>query len=145
MDDSIIKTGDMLSIQLAPPTVVPQLQAPVSLTGTAKVLINSQPACLRSDVEPAPMALRVPMPYTSPPFVTPGTGMLTLQLTPANFTKRTNTGNGPLVLKGMVFQAKFTVQVPAMQPTPAGPVSDPMMEKMGTAQFITTNETIRAR
>jgi hypothetical protein len=31
-----------------------------------------------------------------------------------------------------------------MQPTPAGPIPDPVLVKPGTAQFITTNFIVKA-
>ena len=40
--------------------------------------------------------------------------------------------------------AQFQVVAPAMQPTPAGPIPDPVLLKPGTAQFITTNVSVRA-
>jgi hypothetical protein len=33
---------------------------------------------------------------------------------------------------------------PAMQPTPAGPVPDPVPKKPGMAKFITTNFLVKA-
>jgi len=85
----------------------------------------------------------VPLPYISPPFVTPGMGTLTLIITPANTALRTLSGK-PLLIKGTPFQAIFTVTMPAMQPTPAGPVPDPLVVKPGTAQFIPTTPTVMA-
>jgi hypothetical protein len=78
------------------------------------------------------------MPYTAPPFVTPGTGSLQIILLPTNLTIQTTNGGKPIIIKGATFQAIFNVQSPAMQPTPAGPVPDPLVVKPGTAQFITT-------
>jgi hypothetical protein len=31
-----------------------------------------------------------------------------------------------------------------MQPTPAGPVPDPLVQKPGTARFISTNQVVKA-
>jgi hypothetical protein len=42
------------------------------------------------------------------------------------------------------FVAMFNVTVPAVQPTPVGPVPDPLVVKPGTALFITTNLTVQA-
>jgi hypothetical protein len=90
-----------------------------------------------------PPVLRTPQPYISPPFVTPGMGLLTLILTPSNTTTRTVNGR-PLLLKGTPFQATFQVTIPAMQPTPVGPIPDPLVVKPGTAVFLTTNTTVVA-
>ncbi|WP_083754018.1 hypothetical protein [Actinosynnema sp. ALI-1.44] len=138
--DFIIKTGDMIKITIPPPVIVPAIQAPVPLRGSStNVQVNNQFVCLQGDE--LPQVLRGPLPYTAPPFVTPGTGTLTLTLAPSNLTIQSQ--NGPKVLiKGMTFTATFTVQAPAMQPTPGGPVPDPVAVKPGTAQFITTNTTV---
>jgi Contractile injection system spike tip protein len=139
MGDFIIKTGDMIQIQITPPAIVPLLMAPVPLIGTGfTMLIGGQPVCLQGDELP-PM-LRTPMPYTSPPFVTPGIGTLMIILAPNNLTLKTVQGK-PMLLKGTTFQASFMVSAPAMMPTPGGPVPDPMMTKPGICLFITTNVT----
>jgi hypothetical protein len=69
--------------------------------------------------------------------------MLTVTLLPTNMTQQT-TNDKQILIKGGQFSAMFTVEEPAMQPTPAGPVPDPVVEKPGTAEFITTNETVKA-
>ena len=140
--DFIIKMGDMIQITIAPPAVVATILAPVPLVGTStSVTIGGVPACLEGDELPPP--LRSPQPYIAPPFVTPGTGMLKLTLTPANKTVQTTNGRA-LLVKGTPFLAEFNVIAPAMQPTPAGPIPDPVVKKVGTAQFITTNLMITA-
>jgi hypothetical protein len=48
------------------------------------------------------------------------------------------------LIKGTPFVAEFTVMAPAMQPTPAGPVPDPVAKKPGMAEFITTNVLVKA-
>ena len=132
----------MIRVTLPPPTIVPQLMAPVPLVGTSqKVMIGGKPACLEGDELPA--ALKAPMQYTSPPFVTPGTGTLEITLLPTNKTVKTENGK-KILIKGATFTAKFKVQTPAQQPTPAGPVPDPVAVKPGTAQFITTNVRTKA-
>lgn len=133
----------MIQITIPAPTLVPQIQAPVPLTGSStNVTVVGTPACLQGDE--LPPVLRVPLVYTAPPFVTPGMGTLTITLMPNNLTMQTSNGGKPLLLKGGTFQAMFTVQTPAMQPTPGGPVPDPVAEKPGTAQFITTNQIVKA-
>jgi hypothetical protein len=142
MDDFVIKTGDMIQVTISPPALVPQLQAPIPLIGTStSLLVNSQPACLQGDE--LPLAVRGPLVYTAPPFGIPGTGTLTIVLLPTNMTLQTS-NQKPILLKGATFQAIFTVQVPATMPTPGGPAPDPLLVKPGTAQFITTNVTVKA-
>jgi hypothetical protein len=140
--DFIIKTNDMIQITITPPAIVPMLVAPVPLIGTGTtVMVSNVPICLQGDE--LPPSLKAPMPYTSPPFVTPGMGTLSIMLAPLNLSKKTQNGK-PIILKGATFQASFAVSSPAMQPTPAGPVPDPVMTKPGTCQFITTNINTQA-
>ena len=142
MGDFVIKDGDQIQITVPPPAVVPQLMAPVPLTGSStNVLIAGSPACLPGDE--LPPSIQGPLTYTSPPYVTPGTGTLQIILAPSNMTTVTPNGK-PMLLKGETFQAIFNVQSPAMMPTPAGPQPDPLMVKQATAQFITTNTTVTA-
>jgi hypothetical protein len=140
--DFIIKTGDMIRITIFPPAVVPPLAAPIPLVGTSTNLtVGNMPVCLEGDELP-PMLL-APLPYTSPPFVTPGTGTVSVTLTPMNKTLLTDNGK-PILIKGTPFTAEFTVMAPAMQPTPVGPVPDPVPKKPGMAEFVTTNVTVKA-
>ncbi len=141
-DDFIIVTGDMIQVTISPPAIVPQLMAPVPLVGTSqKVSIGGKLICLEGDE--LPPALKAPMPYTAPPYVTPGTGTLQLTLMPTNKTIQTENGK-KILIKGATFTAKFNVQTPAQMPTPTGPVPDPVSVKPGTAQFITTNMQVKA-
>jgi hypothetical protein len=64
-------------------------------------------------------------------------------LLPANLSKQTQNGKA-IILKGQTFNATFNVSAPAMQPTPTGPVPDPVMSKPLTVQFITTNVNTKA-
>lgn len=142
MGDVVIKTGDMIQITIPPPTIVPALAAPIPLMGSgATVLAARQPVCLLGDE--LPPALRVPLPYTAPPFVTPGMGTLSVMLTPANLTRQTMNGK-QILIKGGTFSVQFQVTAPAMQPTPGGPVPDPVLVKPGTAQLLPTTPTIKA-
>ena len=143
MADIVIRTGDMVQITIPEPAIVPQIEAPVPLTGSSTdVTVVGTPVCLQGDE--LPPELRGPLVYTAPPFTIPGTGTLTLTLLPPNLTRQTTNSGKPLLLKGGTFQAMFTVDSPATQPTPGGPVPDPVVEKPGTAQFISTNEIVKA-
>jgi hypothetical protein len=142
MDDYVIRTGDQLKVTMAAPVVVAALAEPVPLTGSGDtVLVGGEPACLRGDE--LPIVLRVPLAYSASPFTNPGTANLTVVLLPANMTRLTENGK-PLLLKGQKFTALLTVTTPATRSTPDGPVPDPLLAKPGTAEFITTNETVRA-
>lgn len=142
MADFVIRTGDMIKVTIPPPAVVPLLEPPVPLKGSsANVIAAGIPACLVGDE--LPPALQGPLPYTAPPFTNPGTGKLTLTLLPGNQTLQTKNGKA-ILIKGQQFIALFTVETPATQSTPDGPVPDPVSAKPGTAAFITTNETVKA-
>lgn len=142
MGDFVMRSNDMVKVTIDPPAIVPALEAPVPLQGSAgSVSIDGMSVCLVGDE--LPPTLREPLAYTAPPFTVPGMGTLTLTLTPSNMTVKTQKGK-PLLIKGGQFIAMFTVTEPAVQTTPAGPVTDPVVEKPGTAQFMTTNETVRA-
>jgi len=143
MGDVILRTADFIEVTIPEPAVVPILEAPVPLVGSStNVIVIGIPVCLQGDE--LPPVLRVPLVYTAPPFSTPGTGTLSVTLLPANLTQKTTNGGKPLLIKGGTFPAMFTVEEPAMQPTPAGPVPDPMVEKPGNARFISSNETVTA-
>jgi hypothetical protein len=142
VEDFILKTGDQIQITITPPAIVPMLMAPIPLIGSStSVMVGGMPACLLGDE--LPMAISGPLPYTAPPFVTPGMGTVSVTLTPTNQTVMTQNGKA-ILIKGQQFIAKFTVSAPAMQPTPGGPVPDPVATKPGTAQFITTNINTQA-
>jgi Contractile injection system spike tip protein len=143
MTGFVLRTGDLLEVTMPGPAVVPVLLAPLPLTGSStKVTVAGLPLCLQGDE--LPMALREPLPYTQPPFTVPGTGTLTLTLLPENLTQQTTSGGKPILLGGGAFPAVFTVETPATQPTPAGPVPDPELAKAGTARFVTTNTSVTA-
>ncbi|MBV9353952.1 MAG: hypothetical protein JO023_00350 [Chloroflexi bacterium] len=143
MTDFIIKTGDMIQITIPSPAIIPSILAPVPLVGTgAPNMTNSMPICVVGDE--LPPVLRAPVPYTAPPFVTPGMGTLNVIITPGNQTLRMRVGGKPALIKGSTFMAQFAVTIPAMQPTPGGPVPDPLVVKPGQAQFITTTANARA-
>ncbi len=139
--DFIIKTGDMIRITIFPPVIVPPLMSPIPLIGTStNVMVNMMPICLEGDE--LPPVLRVPLPYTAPPFVTPGMGMVSVTLTPMNKTLLTKNGKA-ILIKGTPFIAEFQVVAPAIMPAVV-PVPDPVAKKPGIAEFITTNVTVKA-
>ena len=140
--DYVIKTGDMIRITIFPPAVVPMLMAPAPLMGSsANMTVMKMPVCLEGDELP-PM-LKAPMPYTSPPFVTPGVGTVSVTLLPLNKTMLTKNQKA-ILIKGAPFPAEFSVSVQAMQQTPVGPVPDPLAKKPALAEFIPTNVTVKA-
>ena len=142
--DYIIRSIDMLRVTIFPPAIVPQLVAPLPLVGTStNMIVFHMPVCLEGDELP-PMVRGLPLTYQAPPFVTPGAGMLEVQLTPLNKTLQTKNGGKAILIKGGQFPARLMVVAPAMQPTPAGPIPDPVLTKPGIAEFITSNYFVKA-
>ncbi len=140
--DYIITTGDFIKITIDAPTTVFTLIAPVPLQGSsADMKVNQMPVCLEGDELPA--MLTSPQPYISPPYVIPGTGMVSLTLNSDNKTEDSSNG-GVILIKGTPFTAEFEVVSPAMQPTPGGPVPDSSSKKSGSAEFITANARVQA-
>jgi hypothetical protein len=144
--DNVIITGNFLQITMNPPETYPTLTAPIPLIGSStdtKIMV--MPICLEGDETP-PLLL-APQPYISPTYyTTPGMGMVTVKIQDANKTTKTKNGGKAILLKGQTFQVDFDVTVPAIYVNEATgvPVSDTVMKKSGTAQFITTNMTVKA-
>jgi hypothetical protein len=141
VSDYILVTGDM--VMFNPPfgaaTVVP---VPGTLSGTGRDNIGHKPVCVDGDEK---MVMVPGVAYVSPPFVTPGVGILSIDsLGGDQKATKTNSGGKPVLLKGSTFQAKFQVTVPAMQPTPTGPVPDATPSYSGgTGMFVTTNLQVK--
>jgi hypothetical protein len=140
--DYIICNNDMIQITPTPPMICPSLSAPIPLVASGLSTVNDMAVCLEGDE--LPPALKSPVPYMSGAFVTPGTVSVSITLQPTNKTQVAQDSGKPMLLKGQTFQVSFSVQSPAMQPTPTGPVPDPVAQKTGTAQFITTNTIAEA-
>jgi hypothetical protein len=140
--DFIICNNDMIQITPTPPMICPSLTAPIPLVASGLSTVNNMAVCLEGDE--LPPALKSPVPYMSGAFVTPGMVSVSITLQPANKTKVAQDSGKAMLLKGQTFQVSFSVQSPAMQPSPTGPVPDPVASKTGTAQFITTNTIAQA-
>jgi hypothetical protein len=82
--------------------------------------------------------------YTAGPYSIPGTGMLEIAALAADQkAEKTKSGATAVMLVGGNFDAKFTVQAPAQQPTAAGPVPDGTPTYQGKGNFVTTNSKFR--
>ena len=139
--DYIIKTGDMIKFTFPPPIVIPPIMAPVALVGKGFSTVLKMLACVEGDELPPP--LLAVLPYTQPPFVVPGTGTLKVTLTPTNKSAISKDKKGKYLVKGTPFVAEFQVVKPAQLPPPVA-LPDPLMKKVGTAEFITTNTIVKA-
>ncbi|MFO0615916.1 MAG: hypothetical protein U0414_25195 [Polyangiaceae bacterium] len=137
-EDVIVVDGDKIQITIDPPTLVPDLVAPVALVANGFSKINDKKVCIEGDE--LPPSLKVPLMYTSPPYVTPGMGTVTLTLKSGNKSRVSKDKEKKMLLKGQTFDAKFEVKSPAQQPSPTGPVPDSNTSYSGTAQFISANK-----
>ncbi|MDJ0800358.1 MAG: hypothetical protein QNJ51_26715 [Calothrix sp. MO_167.B12] len=111
------------------------------LIGTGKDKINQKLVCVDGDEK----KVTVPVcPYTTPQHSIPGTGMLFIESLAANQkAQKTKSGGKPVLLKGGQFQAKFTVMLPAQQPSTPNPIPDSTRQYFGTGTFISMNQIVK--
>lgn len=142
MLDFILTTGDqaIFNSTFAKAIVVVR---PGVLNGTGRATVNKNEICVVGDEK------KVIVPdcsYTSPPFVTPGVGILSIQSLATNQkARKVKSIRKAVLLKGTAFVARFKVIVPAqIPPTPVSPaIPDPMRFYPGTGYFTTTNKTTK--
>ncbi|MEH1924306.1 hypothetical protein [Nostoc sp.] len=142
MPDFILITGDRVIFN---PTFGKAIVVvrPGILTGTGRATVNKKTICIDGDDK------KVLVPgcsYTSPPNVTPGTGILSIQSLAINQrARRVKSRRKAVLLKGSIFTAKFQVIVPAqVPPTPVSPpIPDPIPVYIGTGFFTTTNMKVK--
>lgn len=117
---------------------------PGVMKGTGKTTVQGKFVCVDGDEK----KLMVPgCPYISGAFSIPGVGTLKIDALAGNqLTMKTKSGGKPMIVKGIMFKAKFEVMVPAMTPPapPAPPNPDPMTMYSGQGQFISTNMKFKA-
>ncbi|MBD2449046.1 hypothetical protein H6G76_18175 [Nostoc sp. FACHB-152] len=114
---------------------------PGNLIGTGKDKINGQLVCVDGDEK------KVTVPgcaYTTPQYSIPGVGMLFIESLAANQkAQKTKSKGKPVLLKGGEFKAKFTVLVPAQQPSTPNPIPDSTLQYSGTGTFISMNIKVK--
>ena len=134
--DFVVKTGDQAIFNPTfPPAIVNVL--PGVITGSVAALIDQTPACVLGDeasvIVPSCM-------YISGSFVIPGFGTLTIAaLAPDQIAAHTTFMGKPAIMRGTLFTALFTVNIPAQMPVVGGTVPDPLPMYSGNGQFITSN------
>jgi hypothetical protein len=143
MSDEILRSGDQAIYN---PTFGPAMVtvSPGTLTGTgAQVNAVKARVCVQGDQASA----TVPgCAYVSGPFVTPGTGTLSISaLGVDQLSRKSRSGGKPLMLRGTTSTAKFEVISPATKPGPEGPVPDPTLTYTGSGSFRTGNMGVRDR
>jgi Contractile injection system spike tip protein len=140
MSDFILITGDQaMFIPIFGKAIV--VVRPGILTGTGKATVNKKTICINGDEK----KVIVPgCPYTSPPFIIPGAGILSIQSLAANQkARRVKSGGKAVLLKGSTFTAKFQVMLPATQPS-IPPIPDTILQYSGTGTFFTFNLRAKA-
>ncbi len=135
--------GDFILIEGDKANFIPAFGAaivvvkPGDLKGSGPATIGGKKICVEGDES------KVSVPgcmYMAGPYVIPGNGTLKIDSLAGNqVAKKTSTGGKKVMLKGMMFNAKFEVQSPAQQPTPTGPVPDGTPSYSGNGMFINTN------
>jgi hypothetical protein len=114
---------------------------PGDLIGSGKDKINQKLVCVDGDEK------KVIVPgctYITAQHSIPGMGMLLIQSLAGNQKAQKTQSNGkPVLLKGGEFKAKFTVLVPAQQPSAPNPIPDNTPQYSGTGTFITTNLKVK--
>ena len=133
MADYIILEGDFAMFMPAFGAAVVVVR-PGTLQGSGKTSLVSKKICLEGDEG------KVSVPgcsYITAQYSAPGTGTLKIeQLGGDQTSKKTKSGNKPIIVKGSTFKAKFEVQVPAIDPL-GTPDATPFYS--GSGNFITTN------
>lgn len=140
--DTIILDGDKVLFDpiYGPATVVVK---PGTIKASGKTTVQSKKVAVKGDEAKVIISGCA---YMSAAFPVPGTGNLKIaSLGPDQLTKKTKSGNKPVVLKGSVFIAKFEVQSPAKFIPPASaPISDPAPFYMGTGKLIPSKHKVKA-
>lgn len=142
MLDSILTSGDraMFNPNFAKATVIVP-PAGVVLTGTGIPTVNNKKICVVGDEK---KVIVFGCSYTSPPFITPGAGILSIQSLATNQkSRKVKSKRKAVLLKGNMFNARFKVTVAATQPSAPAPIPDPMRFYPGTGYFTTTNRTTK--
>ncbi|SHN32360.1 hypothetical protein [Streptomyces yunnanensis] len=138
MGDFLIRSTDLAIVSFTPPALV--IAPPGIMKGSAATCtVVGLPVCLVNKDDQPPLFLTGLFPYTKPPYVIPGMGRISLQIDEANKSKKATYTGAKAIVKGKKFTAKFTVTVPAQQPSTPSPTPDPKTQYTGQAVFVTSN------
>lgn len=142
MADFVLVDGDQAIFQpsFGLATVVVR---PGDLVASGPATLGGKKLCIAGDE--TSVAVRG-CPYMTPLHAIPGSGTLEIAALAADQkASKTRTGSAPVLLVGGTFTARFTVQVPAMQPPPGPgpPIPDATPQYSGVGNFTTTNTRFR--
>lgn len=141
MGDKVLTDGDQV-VFLPVFGVATVIVQPGRIAGTGKASIGGKPVCVDGDERDVQVT---GCSYITASHPLPGVGTLKIaSLAPNQQALQSASKGKPLLLKGALFIARFEVQSPAQQPTPAGPVPDPMPQYSGQGQFMPANATVSA-
>lgn len=113
---------------------------PVKIKATGKTKIKGKQICVQGDEAKVEVADCL---YSTPSFPTPGQGVLKIASLASNqLTKKSKSGNKPMLLKGAVFKSKFQIKSPAKSAD--GTLSDPLPFYNGVGKFVPSNNNIKA-
>jgi len=137
MSDYVLIDGDVVLFMpsFGAAVVTPQ---PGTLKGSGPGTVNGKKICVDGDEKNVAVPGCI---YMTPQYCIPGVGTLKVDALASNQkATKTQTGGKAVLLKGGTFTAKFEVQSPAQQPTPAGPIPDASPQYGGgTGMFNTLN------
>lgn len=92
---------------------------PGKIKGTGKATVKKKKICVKGDEKSIVVGN---CPYIAGSYVIPGMGTFTIKkLSPNQVSKKTRLAKKGILLKGIRFQAEFTVNTPAQQPNPPAP------------------------
>jgi hypothetical protein len=140
MADLILITGDQAMFNSSFGQAIVTVR-PGNLIGTGKDKIHGQLVCVDGDEK------KVTVPgcsYTTPQYTIPGVGMLLIESLATNQkAQKTKSKGKPVLLKGGEFKAKFTVLIPAQQPSTFNPIPDNTPQYSGNGTFISMNIKVK--
>ena len=142
MPDFILVDGDTVNFL---PVFTPAIVAvqPGNIAGTGLATISGKKICVDGDES----EVSVPgCSYFTPQYSIPGSGTLKISALAGNQkAQKTKTDKKLVLLKGMMFTAKFEVQSPAQQPPPGpgSPVPDSTAQYSGNGSFMAGNTKVK--
>ncbi|MCP5052982.1 MAG: hypothetical protein GY940_37785 [bacterium] len=133
--DLIIVNCNMLEFDAStflPLTPIPPM-AKWIITASGQSMAGGLPVCIDGDES----SVVKPHGYNTSSFPIPGAGNFEITALGGDQTApNTEDSNKPVIIKGSVFDAKFTVNSKAKLPTPKGPEEDPMATYTGKGKFV---------
>jgi len=135
----ILIDGDMVFFNPLQGAAIVAVQ-PGKIKASGKTKIKGKKVCIQGDETKVKVANCL---YSTIAFPSPGQGTLKIESLASNqVSKKSNSGDTPLLLKGVVFNSKFEVTTPAKSADAL--VSDQTPFYQGKGQFIPNNNTIKA-